>query len=73
VLGSRYLRPLVAEAGWYNTCWNAFMTGWLLYAVRILGLPAGVIGLLSSMMGVGALAGSLPAPRAQRRFGLGRR
>jgi MFS family permease len=67
----RVLRALAASAamrgffGWFYAALYSF------YAIHELGLTAGVVGLLVSAGGIGALIGAAFAGRLSRRFGLG--
>jgi MFS family permease len=71
IWGNRVLRALAASAamrgffGWFYAALYTF------YAIHELGLTAGVVGLLVSAGGVGALIGAALAGRLSRRFGLG--
>ncbi|MGP3999335.1 MFS transporter [Streptomyces sp. 8N706] len=66
----RPLRDLCLQAGVSNLLEQAFLTAFMVYSVRELGMSGGTVGLVVGAGGVGALAGSLTAPRV-RRFGVG--
>lgn len=66
-----YLRALIGTAGSYNLFEQWVMTLFMLYAVRRLGLSAGLIGAVLSAGAAGALAGSLIAGPVTRRIGAG--
>ena len=68
---NRYLRPIAGEAATFNLFEQAIMTVFVLYAVRELGLSAGLLGLIISVGAAGALVGALVAAYPARRFGLG--
>lgn len=72
VLRDPRLRALVGEAGTFNFFEQAFVTVFLVYAVRELQLGAGVLGTLIGVGSVGALLGAAAAPRAAEWLGLGR-
>lgn len=57
----RVLRVLLLEGIWFNFCEQAFMTVFLVFAVRSLGMTPDVIGLCISLGSVGAIAGSITA------------
>lgn len=71
VLGHPILRPLT----WMSTTWFIVFQGWValqtLYATRELGLSPGELGVAHIVGGVGALASTLLARHANRRFGTG--
>lgn len=69
---SPYLRALIGTAGSYNLFEQWIMTLFMLYAVRRLGMPAGLIGAVLSAGAAGALLGSLIAGPVTRRIGAGR-
>jgi Na+/melibiose symporter-like transporter len=66
------LRTLAVAALLQNFFGWFFGTLYVYFAVRELGLSSGVVGLLISAGGVGALIGAASAQRLARRFGLGR-
>jgi MFS family permease len=66
------LRTLAVVAFLHNFFDWFFGTLYVYFAVRELGLSSGVVGLLISAGGVGALIGAASAERLARRFGLGR-
>jgi MFS family permease len=72
VLANRYLRALCAEAATYNAFSTATMTVFLLYATDSLGIAPGILGLMFSTGGAGAVIGALVAARLDRRYGFGR-
>jgi MFS family permease len=69
----RLIRPLALATGISNFFYLFGMTGavFTLYAVRQLGLTPGLLGLVLALGNVGAIAGTLAAPRilARWRFG----
>jgi MFS family permease len=66
-----FLRALVGVAASYNLFDQWILTLFLLYAVHDLRLKAGTIGLVIAGGAIGAVAGSVLAGPAVRRFGLG--
>ncbi|HEV3479343.1 MAG TPA: MFS transporter [Gaiellaceae bacterium] len=68
---NRYLRPIAGEAATFNLFEQAIMTVFVLYAVRELGLTAGLLGLIISVGAAGAFVGAVAAPYPARRWGLG--
>ena len=71
VLGNPYLR---AQAGCTSTSNFFFNVGFatiLVYYVRVLDLSPGVIGVVFSIGGIGALVGATTTGRLTRRFGVG--
>jgi MFS family permease len=72
VLGHPLLRAstgCTATLNFFNFAFNAVV---VLYFARVLGLSAGVIGLVFSAGAVGALLGAAIAPRVGKRLGVGR-
>ncbi len=66
------LRPLALAAALISLCGGIFDALYAFYALRDLHLSPLAIGLLITGGGLGALLGGVLAPRAARRFGLGR-
>lgn len=62
-LACRPLRDLCVQSGLFNLVEQAFLTAFLVYAVRTLGLAGGVVGLIVGIGSAGALAGSLATGR----------
>jgi MFS family permease len=71
VLHDRLLRALVGTSAIYNAFSQWIVTLFALFAVRDLGMTAGMIGLVVSVAAVGALAGSLVTSFAIKRMGVG--
>lgn len=67
-----YLRAFLGEAASYNLCWQMVNTVLVLFAVRVLGMTAGTLGLALSVGAVGAMIGALTTGRIAQRWGLGR-
>ncbi len=65
-LSCRPLRDLCLQSGLFNLFEQAFLTAFLLYAVRTLGLSGGVVGLIVGVGSAGALVGSLVIGRLGR-------
>lgn len=72
VFANRYLRALVGEAATFNFFEQVLMVVFMVYAIRVIGLSPGALGLIIAAGAVGAVAGATTAPRSARRFGLGR-
>ncbi len=72
VVGHPYLRSIAACTGLANLFMNIAFAIYLLYAIRVLGLSPGVIGVVFGIGNVGALLGALTASWAAVRFGVGR-
>ena len=70
--GSPVLRALALAHGGTHIVWGVFGTGYLLFATHELDLDPAAIGIIAALGGIGSLLGSLAAPRAVRRFGVGR-
>jgi MFS family permease len=68
---SRYLRAFAGEAASYNLCWTIVQTVLVIFAVRVLGLTPGALGLALSIGALGALLGALFTSRISNRIGLG--
>ena len=66
------LRALVLVSAWFNLFEQATLTLTLLYAVRRLHLPSGLLGTILATGAVGALLGTVIAARIGRRLGVGR-
>ncbi|WP_018348846.1 MFS transporter [Longispora albida] len=66
------LRALAMQAATWNMVSGASQTLFVLYALRVLGLDAGQIGLLFMVGGAGAVLGGLATPALLRRFAFGR-
>ncbi len=72
VYANPYLRAFAGEAATFNLFFNAMMTAFLVYAVRVLDMSAGVLGAVIASGAVGTLLGSLAAQRIEQRLALGR-
>jgi MFS family permease len=71
VLGNRYLRWIAASTATFNFFSNVLFAVYLVFAVRVLDLRPGTIGLIFAVANVGTLIGALTANRLSRRFGVG--
>jgi MFS family permease len=71
VLKDPLLRALVGTSAFFNLFAQWMSVLLLLFAVHVLGLSPGVIGLVAGSAAVGALIGSLQAGKASRRLGVG--
>ncbi len=65
------LRPVLLTAVAWNIAWFVLQAGYVPYAVRVLGLGAGGVGLTLAGYGAGMVAGALAAPRILRRLRFG--
>ncbi|HEX6685594.1 MAG TPA: MFS transporter [Candidatus Limnocylindrales bacterium] len=63
VTGQPLLRRIVMCTGWHGLCFSTFWAMALVFLARDLGVSPGVIGLLLSASGVGALVGAFVARR----------
>ena len=71
VFGNPNLRAQAGCTGTSNFFSSLGFSIFLVFAVRELGLSAGVIGLVFSLGAVGSMAAALTATRVSRRFGIG--
>ena len=71
VLSNRVLRALAACSGTFTFFGNFFHALYALYAVRDMGMPPGVVGVLIGAGGIGALVGAVLVGPITRRFGVG--
>ncbi|NUT55434.1 MAG: MFS transporter [Thermoleophilia bacterium] len=71
VFGNRYLRWIAASTATFNFFGNIIFAIYLVYAVRVLDLRPGVIGVVFAIGSIGYLAGALVSNRLSRRFGVG--
>ncbi|MGI8587676.1 MAG: MFS transporter [Chloroflexia bacterium] len=72
VLGHPLLRSIAGGSGIRNFFGGFYGALYSLYAVATLGISPGVLGLLITAGGLGALPGALLAERLSRRYGVGR-
>ncbi len=72
VLGHPLLRPLAAGSAMRSFFGSFFAALYSLYAVRELGVPPAILGLLIGLGGIGGLAGALLVGPIMRRFGPGK-
>ena len=72
VLADRSLRAVAGAAANLNLFGMLVMALFVVYATRELGFPAGLVGAVVTLGGVGALAGALLAPRVSAALGAGR-
>jgi MFS family permease len=66
-----YLRAIAACTGSSNFFGSIAFTIFLLYAVRILDLSSGTVGVIFAMFGAGSIIGALLANRVQKLIGVG--
>ena len=71
VLGTPNLRAQAGCTATSNFFSNVTFAVYLVFAVRVLGLSPGVIGLTLSIGAIGSMAGAITAMRIARRFGIG--
>jgi MFS family permease len=72
VLGNRYLRSIAASTASMNLFGNVMFAVLLLFAVRVLGLSPGAIGIILTIGGIGFLGGAFVSGRVSKRLGVGR-
>ena len=72
VLGHAHLRPLLAAQALANLALGLVWSIAIVYAVRVLGLGAGVVGAVLSLGQIGGFVGAAFARRVAARFGVGR-
>ena len=66
------LRPILLTAVVWNIAWFVLQATYVPYAVRVLGLGAGSVGVTLGAFGVGMVVGALLAPRLVRAMPFGR-
>ena len=71
-VGSPVLRALALAHGGTHILWGVFGTAYLLFAKEELDLDPASTGIIAAIGGIGSLLGSVVAPAAVRRFGVGR-
>lgn len=72
LLGNRVSRDLLTQSAMFNFVQSGFITIFVVYAVRDLGLSPFQLGLVLGAIAVGALCGSMIANRVRNALGLGR-
>jgi predicted MFS family arabinose efflux permease len=65
------LRPILLTAAAWNTAWFVLQAVYVPYAMRVLGLSAGAVGLTLAAYGAGMIVGALLAPALLRRLRFG--
>ncbi|MCR0982900.1 MFS transporter [Roseomonas populi] len=65
------LRPILATAVLFNTAWFVLQAGFVVHAVRNLGLSAAGVGFTLGLFGAGMVAGALASPWLAARAPLG--
>jgi MFS family permease len=71
VFGHRLLRSIAASTATFNFFGNLMFAILLVYAVRELGMSAGLIGVIFTIGNIGFLAGAVGASRISDRIGVG--
>ncbi len=66
------LRPILLTAVAWNISWFVLQAAYVPYAVRVLGLSAGGVGITLASYGAGMIVGSLFAPRVMAALSFGR-
>jgi MFS family permease len=69
---SRAIRDLCVQSGLFNLHEEAFLTAFLVYAIRTRHIEGGTVGLIVGLGSVGALVGSLVTGRLSGRLHAGR-
>jgi MFS family permease len=72
VFGSKLLRSLLGQSTALNLFFGVFITVFVVYAVRDLGLSPFELGIVMAAAAVGSLAGALTSTRIRLALGLGR-
>jgi MFS family permease len=72
LMGNRVFRALLTQAAMFNFVQSGFITIFVVYAVRDLGMTPLQLGIVLGAIAVGALCGSMIANRARNVLGLGR-
>lgn len=72
VYGSKLLRALLTQGTALNLFFGAFITVFVVYAVRILHLSPAELGIVMAAAAVGSLVGAMTASRVRKALGLGR-
>jgi MFS family permease len=72
VYGSKLLRALLTQGTALNLFFGAFITVFVVYAVRILHLSPFELGIVMAAAAVGSLVGAMTATRVRKALGLGR-
>jgi MFS family permease len=72
VLGSPIIRAIAGSTAWFNLFNSIVGAVLLVYAVRVLGLTPGVIGVVLTVGSVGGIVGALGARPLTDRLGVGR-
>jgi predicted MFS family arabinose efflux permease len=66
------LRPMLLTAVAWNIAWFVLQAAYVPYAIRVLGLGAGAVGVTLGAFGAGMVVGALLAPRLVRAMPFGR-
>ncbi|MFF5209886.1 MFS transporter [Streptosporangium sp. NPDC000396] len=69
VVANPTLRALCGAGITINFFGSAFMALFVIYALTVLGLPAGMVGVITACLGVGGLLGALITARLVKRVG----
>lgn len=72
VLGNRLLRAIVLCTATYSLFFAIYMSMLIVFLARVLGLSAGLVGAVFTIVGVGGLVGAATARRIAARLGHGR-
>jgi predicted MFS family arabinose efflux permease len=72
VLREPYLRSLILYAACSNLMLTAIQALLVVFLVRVVAVPSGMVGLLMAALGVGGVIGAVIAPRLIRRYGTAR-
>jgi MFS family permease len=72
LMGNRVSRALLTQSAMFNFVQSGFITIFVVYAVRDLGLSPFQLGIVLGAIAVGALCGSMIANRVRLALGLGR-
>jgi Na+/melibiose symporter-like transporter len=72
VFGHPIVRPIVISHMVWSISGGFFMTLYVLFCLRVLGLSEAMFGVIVAMGGIGSLAGAIVSRRLVRAIGLGR-
>lgn len=72
VYGNSLLRAMLTQGTMMNLAYGIFITVFVVYAIRALGLSALQLGIVMAAAAVGSMTGAMLASRVTRALGLGR-
>jgi MFS family permease len=71
IWGQEFLRPILFTSIAWNIAWFVLQAAYVPYAIRVLGLSSGEVGMTMACYGIGMITGALLAPKVIKHIPFG--